>query len=130
MSWSDHALELLSTNQIVTSIILGKDEGAIYSQSGKSEISEAEAETFAKYMNDGCKGPSLLVDGKKYMKVRYREDEEVTYFVCPNGGICAGLSNTLLVIGIWDSNVEKTQNAGSCNGVIEKKIASFRESNF
>ena len=130
MSWEDHTNELLETNQVSSAIVLGKDDGTIYAQSGTTTISESEAEDFAKYFKGGCSGASLMLGGKKYMRVRYRDDVDAVYMVCKKGGLCAGLSKTLLVIGVWCQDANDKLTAGGCNLETHKKIDAFIEDEY
>ena len=130
MSWEDHTNELLSTNSVSGAYILGKDDGTVYAQSGTPALSEAEAEEFAKYFKNGCTGPSLLLGGKKYMRARYREDIEAVYMVTKKGGICAGVTKTLLVIGVWCQEANDKLTAGECNKAVQAKMEGFLDDNY
>ena len=130
MSWEDHTNDMLSSNKLVFAAVLGKDDGAIYGQSGSVTISESEAAEVANFMKNDANKPSLLIGGNKHMLISYRDNENIAYLKCHNGGLCIGVSKTLIVLGVWDSEKSEAQNAGDCNLVVEKKVKEFEESSY
>ena len=130
MSWEDHTKDMLSSNKLVFAAVLGKDDGTIYGQSGSVTLSESEAAEVANFMKNDANKASLLVDGKKHMLISYRDSENLAYLKCHNGGMCVGVSKTLVVIGVWDSEKSDTQTAGDCNLLVEKKVKEFEESSY
>ena len=130
MSWEDHTNELLGSQKLCGAVILGKEDGTIYAQSGTPVMSETEATALQAFLKGGCEGPSVLVGGQKFMLVNYRDDAEIAYFVKKQGGISVNASKTLWVVGIWSEEVNEKQNAQDCNLVLEKKIEEFVEGDF
>ena len=130
MSWEDHTNELVATQKLCGAIIVGKEDGVLYAQSGTPSASESEATDLQKFMAGGCQGASVKLGGQKYMLVNYRDDVETAYFVCKQGGLCVGGTNTLFVVGVWSEQVNEKQNAADCNLVIEKKTEEFGESDY
>lgn len=130
MSWEDHTKEMLETNKLSGAVILGKEDGTIYAQSGTPTVTDAEAEAVAKYFNGSCEGASISLAGQKYMLVRAREDIDVAYLVCKGGGVCIAASKTLILVGVWSEKVNDKLNAADCNLVVEKKMDEFLEGDF
>ena len=130
MSWEDHTNELLESKKLIGACILSREDGTIYAQSGNITISEGEAENIASYLKAEEKPASLLVSGTKYMSANYQDDIEVAYLVKKNGGVCAGMAKTLIVVGVWSKELDKNIIAGHCNAVIEKKLEEFIKDDF
>ena len=151
MSWDAYVSHMMKNGSLSKAAIVGANDGAPWavspgfdlSASRQVKVTQEDLSEKMENVNERAlvleavangemkSACGLFINGVKYMILTNNDEQQSLYIKAKNNlGGCITKTNQTILIGLFDTNANPTQNPGNCNKDVEELATKLRGANF
>ncbi|CAM9126770.1 unnamed protein product [Chrysoparadoxa australica] len=139
--------QLVATGAVSEAGIFGKEDAALYANAGDFQLRQYSAEitqedgstktepvnevaNLLSYVKSGQTPPQgMRLNGTKFQMLRTLEGPTL-YLKKNKGGACLAITNTLVIVGVYDDEKNSASSLAACNTAVENLADYLRQSGY